>query len=194
MSSKLDFRALIQPVPSLPEAAQTEILARYKPTETYVCSEPEDFEAFLRQIRPPRVAVVAYAALLGEQRGRKWDRADNMAGMKAAIHKRGSYVVEASSGRRSDKNWPGMRRDGEAMCGRISQGSKSVINARRGAEPYDFSDKHLGIILRVMESRRYSNDDERIEAIRRQGVRPVPKRTWLWTKLDKLARERGLKD
>jgi len=183
---------LIQPVPSLPEAAQAEILARYKPTETYVCRSAEDFESFLRQIRPPRVVVVAYAALLGEQRGRKLDRADNMAGMKAAIHRRGSYVVEASSGRRSDKNWATMRRNGEAMCGRISRGSKSAVNARRGAESYQHSDKHIAIMLRVVESRRYKNDDERLEAIRRAGVKPMVGRTYLWTKLRQIARDRGL--
>lgn len=193
MAGKPEYRALIQPIAALSERAQRELVAPFEPAETYVCSSADDFEAFLKQIRPPRVALVAYAGLLAEQRGNKLDRVDHLAAMKAGIHRRGGYVLEAASRRRSDKAWPAMKRDGEDLCRRLAQGRRSALNGRRGARPYEFADRHVSRF--VIEMAKDGNDAGRLAKIaaycKRERIE-APGRTWLKTKLNELARSRGL--
>lgn len=192
MVEKPEYRLLIQPVTGLSEATQLELLAHLQPAEHYVCRTAEEFESFIKHLRPPRVVGVAYAGLLGEQRGNKLDRVDNMAGTKAAIHRRGSWVVEAG-GRDSRKQWAAMRKDGCDMCRRLAQGRRSALNGRKGAEPYEFADKHLSRFALIMAKGK--NDKDRaaqIKAYCKTHKIEVPKRTWLWTKLPQLMRERGL--
>lgn len=202
MVEKPEYRALIQPVTGLSEAAQRELLAKFNPAETYVCRTAEDFESFIKHLRPPRVVAVAYAGLLGEQRGNKLDRVDNMAGTKAAIHRRNSYVVEAG-GRDSRKAWAAMRKDGCEMCRRLAQGRRSALNGRKGAEPYEFTDAQLMRFALEMgkqyppkkEKTDPSPDERRLAKIAtycKQIKKETPKRTWLKTKLPALMRERNL--
>jgi hypothetical protein len=189
---KPEFRGFINPVPSLPEAAQREFLAKYGPMETYVIGKDGDHEDFIRQMRPPRVCVVSHVGLLAIQKGKKDDRVDSMAGTKAAIHHKGCSILEASTGRSSLTKWPAMRSEGAKMCGRIAQGAKSALNSRKGAIGYGFTNHALRLMARIMESPRYQNDDMRIAALKEHGIEPVPKRTWLKTKLPLLLRDRGL--
>lgn len=188
-----EYRALIQVVSGLSEAEQREIVAKYQPTETYLCKTPADFEAFLKQMRPPRVAVVAYAGLLGEQHGSKAARVDSMIAMKVGIHKRLGYAVEAATGRQSDKTWEPMKRDGEEMCRRLAQGRQSALNGRRGSQPFEFANKHLSRF--VIEMGKGKNDADRLARIaaycKREKIN-MPKRTWLKAKLPVLASARGL--
>ena len=93
---KPDYRGLVQPVTGLSEAAQRELLAPFEPSEVYVCRTAEDFDNYLKQMRPPRVALVAYAGVLGEQRGNKEARVENMVAMKVAIHNRGATSLRSS--------------------------------------------------------------------------------------------------
>jgi hypothetical protein len=187
-----EYIALIQPVAGLPEVDQRRLVAKFEPTDYFLIGKDGDHDDFLKIMRPPRVALVSHAGLLGEQHGKKLDRADSMAATKAALHKRGSHAVEATTGRTSLKKWAAMRKDGDEMCRRLSQGAKSALNGRRGNAGYTYTDKDMLTMLRIMDSPRYSNDDKRIHAIREHDVRPVPKRTWLLTKLKVQARERGL--
>lgn len=202
MVEKPEYRAVVQPVTGLPEARQLELLARFEPCEYYVCRTADDFESFIKHLRPPRVVAVAYAGLLGEQRGNKLDRVDNMAGMKAAIHRRGCYIVEAG-GRDSRKAWAAMRRDGEEMCRRLAQGRRSALNGRKGAEPYEFTDAQLMRFALEMAKRYPPKKDEndptpddrriaKIAAYCKSQKKETPRRTWLKTKLPALMRERNL--
>ena len=202
MVEKPDFRGLVQPVTGLSEAAQRELLAPYEPSEVYVCRTAEDFDNYLKQMRPPRVALVAYAGLIGEQRGNKLDRVDHMAGMKAAIHRRGCHVVEAG-GRDSRKVWAAMRKDGCEMCRRLAQGRRSALNGRKGAEPYEFTNEQL-VRFALEMSKNYpakkaktdpTPDDRRLAKIaaycKREKIES-PRRSWLKQKLPALMRERNL--
>lgn len=195
MVEKPEYRAIIQPVSGLSEAKQKEMLARFEPAEVYVCRTAGDFDAFARQMRPPRVALVCFSGLLGEQRGKKLDRVDSMVAMKAAIHKRGCHVVEVG-GRDSRKSWAQMKRDGEDMCRRLAQGAKSALNARRGAKRLadQWSDTDIRDMLRVKESRKYPNWRTRLAAMKKLGINPLPGRTTFIEKLEHIARERGLLD
>jgi len=175
MMEKTDFRGVVMLLPGFPENVQREAIAPYSPSEVYVIGRAgTTLEDVVKQQRPPKAVVVQHTALAARQKG--------------------GFLVEASSGLRSDraKDWNIMRKEADQMLRRICQGSKSAGNARRGAVGYTYSDKHILIMLRLMESKRYTNDDMRIEAISRNGVKPVPKRTWLLTRLKPLARERGL--
>ena len=193
MVEKPEYRTLIQPVAGLPEAKQMEMLARFEPAEVYVCHDQADIDAFTRQMRAPRIALVVYAGLLGEQRGSKLDRVDSMTATKAEIHKRGCHIVEAS-GRSSLKSWPAMKRDGEDMCRRLAQGAKSALNGKKGTKPLadDLSDTDLRDLLRVMQSKKYTNHRLRKAAIKRLAVTPVPGRTWLIQILPGVCRARGI--
>lgn len=191
---KTEFLAVLNPVAGLPEARQRELLEKFQPAEWLLLGKEFDWDHAIKIVRPPRVVLVAYAGLLAEPRGNKMARVESMIATKVAIHKRGGYVVEAT-GRRSDKSWAAMKRDGEDMCRRLAQGAKSALNARRGAEPFDFTDKQLARFL--LEMGRHANDDQRLAAIKRYCKAEkiqAPKRTWLKTKLLMLARARGLTD
>lgn len=210
MVEKPDYRGLIQPVTGLSEAAQRELLAPYEPSEVYVCRTAEDFDNYLKQMRPPRVALVAYAGVLGEQRGNKEGRVENLIAMKVAIHKRGCHVVEVSrrddpyAGRRDSRvDWATMKRDGEEMCRRLAQGRRSALNGRKGAEPYEFTNEQL-VRFALEMSKSYpakkaktdpTPDDRRIAKIAaycKQQKKEAPRRSWLKQKLPALMRERNL--
>lgn len=192
---KTEFLALYNPVPGIPADVQAGMLAKFAPTESFLVGKDGTLDDFPKLVRPPRVVLVAYAGLLADQsRGSRDDRSDSMVAMKVAIHKKHSYVVEAG-GRRSDKAWRAMKAAGDEMCRRLAQGAKSALNARRGAEPFEFADKHLSRFL--LEMGRHDNDGQRLAAIKAYCKREkiqAPKRTWLKTKLLILARARGLTD
>ena len=196
MVEKPEYIALIQPVAGLPEAEQRRLCAKFEPSDYFLIGKDGDHDAFLKIMRPPRVALVSHAALLGEQRGRKLDRQDGMAATKAALHKRGSHAVEASTGRTSLKKWAGMRKDGDEMCRRLSQGAKSALNGKRGTKALadDWSNDDIKDMLRVKDSRKYKNWRSRHAAIVKLGIKPVPKRTTFVQKLEHIARDRGLLD
>lgn len=139
MAVEIDYRGVVQPVRAVPEAEQLELIGAYAPSETYDLSREGGHDAVLRQQRPPRAVVVSDAALLGEQRGNKAARFDSFLWFKGELHKRGGFFVEARTGLRSDrpKDWVILRRTAEAACGRLAQGAKSALNAKRGAKPWN---------------------------------------------------------
>lgn len=186
------YFALINPVAGLSEKDQRELVAKFQPKEWYIVGRDGDLCQFAKLMRPARFCVVAYAGLLAEHKGSKDSRVESMIATKVAIHKRKSYILEAS-GRRSDEQWQRMRRDGEEMCRRLAQGRKSALNGRKGAEPYEFLDKHLSRFALIMATGKNDKDRaEQIAAYCKSKKIEMPKRTWLWTKLPTLMRERGL--
>ena len=189
-----EYVALINPVAGLPEQEQRRLLGRFDPAEFFVIGKDGDHEAFIRMMRPPRVALVSHAGLLAEQCGRKLDRQDSMVATKAALHKRGSYAFEGLTGRRSDKAWAAMRRAGDDMCRRLAQGAKSALNGRKGTTPladqYDLT--ALRDLLRIKQSKKYPNWRSRRAAIVRLGIKPIPGRTWFLQHMETICRSRGI--
>lgn len=194
MAETVEYIALIQPVPGLTAADQMAVMDKFRPLDTFLIGRDGDHEAFVKLMRPPRVALVSHVGLLAEQRGKKLDRADSMAATKAAIHKRGRWIVEASTGRRSNKAWAAMRTAGEEMCRRLSQGAKSALNGRKGTTPladeYDLT--ALRDLLRIKTSTKYKNWRQRRAAIVRLAIKPVPGRTWFLQHLENICRRRGI--
>ena len=179
MVEKPEYLALYNPVPPLPVAEQVEMLAKFAPAESFVLGKDGTLDQFIGLVRPPRVVLVAYAALLGDQAGSKSDRCDSMVATKVAVHKRHSYVVEAS-GRRSDRDWPGMRLTGGAMCGRLAQGRKSALNAKRGAKPWLPTPEEKAICREEWFDKRNATIDSAVLAIKRRLKKRAPGRTVLY--------------
>lgn len=184
MVEKPEYLAVINPVPALPEAAQREMLAEFQPQEWFVVGKDGTLDQAVGLVRPPRVVLVAYAALLGEQSGSRDDRYDSMVATKVAIHKRHSYAQEAG-GRRSNKDWRLMRPAGKAMCGRFAQGRKSALNAKRGAKPWIGTKDEKEIIRDewyTVPGKRTT--DDAVKAIKRRLKKRSPGRTVLYREFD----------
>lgn len=193
MSDAPEYIALLNPAPGFPEAEQRKMLERLEPREWFLIGKDGDHDGFLKMIRPPRVVAVAVGAMLAEHRGGKIARVDSMSSIKVAVHKRDSYVVEAS-GRDSRKEWPAMKRDGDEVCRRMAQGAKSPFNGRKGTPKLAdrYSDNDLRDLMRVKESVKYKNWRTRKSAIKKLGIDPLPGRTWFLYQLESIARSRGV--
>ena len=183
MKGKTEYLALINPVPALPEAEQLAMLTRFQPTDTFTVDKDGTYDQFIGLVLPPRVVLVAYPAMLAEQRGNADARRDSMKAAKVAIHKKGCHAQDAD-GRRSDKDWPAMRRHGDAMCGRIGQGRKSALNAKRGAKPWP-PPEVTPQIKAAMKDEWYvipgkRTVDDAVKAIKRKFRKLAPGRTVLY--------------
>lgn len=206
MVEKPEYIALIYPgISGLPESEQREIVARYAPTDYFTIGKDGNHDDYAKMMRAPRVALVSHTGLLGEQRGGVEVRKDSMVATKVAIHNklRCRYIVEASTGRNSNKSWPAMKKDGNEMCRRLAQGRSSAVNGRRGADPYEFTNEQL-LRFALEMKKKYppkknktdpTPDDRRLAKIAaycKQQKKETPRRTWLKSKLPALMRERNL--
>jgi len=190
----VEYRGVIQPLPNLPEPEQRAALKGFKLGELYVLGRDCTQDDIIAQQRGNRVVVAPWAAVLARQKGKKDARFSSLLAFVVELHAKGGHIIEAATGLRSNKpaDWRKMREEAERMLGRIAQGARSATNARRGSIGYEHTDQDIQAMLRIMDSRRYPNDRTRMDAIKRIGVRPVPRRTWLLTKLKLIARDRGL--
>lgn len=194
MVDKPEYVALINPVPGLPAEKQRELCARLEPKIEFVVGKDGEHEQFAKLIRPPRVALVAYAGLLGEQRGSKQERSDSMVATKVAIHNRGSYAAEVG-GRDSRRNWRPMKRDGEEMCRRFAQGAHSPFNGRKGTPPLaeQLTDSNIRDMLRIKADKaKYPNWPARRRAMAKLKIAPLPGRQWFIYQLEAVASARGI--
>lgn len=167
MSEQPEYIALINPVPGIPEAEQRKMLAGFEVAESFVVGKDGTLDQFLSLVRPPRVVLVAYAALLAEQRGDKWSRRDKMVATKETIHDRrhGSYVVQAD-GQRSDKDWRKMAPAGERMCGRLAKGQKSALNGKRGAKPWSPEPEKKRMAREIFRDKRHPTIAAAVAAVK----------------------------
>lgn len=195
MVEKVDYRGLVNPLPGFPEPEQRKLIAKYEPSEIYVIDRDSNHDEIIRQQRPPKAVVVAHTALAARQRGKVLDRYANLLEFKDAIHSRGGHIRDASTGMRSDRRseWEKMRAEARTVLGRIAQGARSALNSRRGTPPLDHSNEQILTMLRIVaDTKRYPNWPARSRAMKRQGIDPLPSRTWVYENLEQIARDRGL--
>ena len=194
MDENIDFRGLVYPLPGILESEQLTLIEKFKPSEIYTVPRNAELLDVIKQQRKPRAVVVSHIVCVAHQKGKVSERFASLLEFKDEIHVREGFILEAKTNRRSNirADWYGMKEDARVMLGRIIMGAKSAINGRRGAIAYDYNDRDLLTMLRIMTPGVYANDDDRIRAIAEYDVKPVPQRTWLLTKLRQLARERGL--
>ncbi len=192
MKEKPDYRGLINPLSGFPELEQREIIAKFNPSDIYVIGRNIDHDAIVKAQRHPKAIVVAHTALAARQRGVKSTRYAYLLEFRDDIHSRGGFILEASTGLRSDRDWPKMREAALPILGRIAQGSRSAINGRRGTPPLSYNREQILTMLRIMADPKYKNWPMRKKALRDHDIDPVPSRTWIYENLNYIARDRGL--
>jgi hypothetical protein len=175
------FRAYVNPVPSLPETMQRAAITTncVKVSEWYVESRTVTREDFVKHLRPGDIAIVAYAACLAANKGKKADRFADMIDGRGEIHAKGAVLLEATTGLRSDKDWRKMKPAALPMLGRMAQGSRSALNGRQGKPPLPYTNAERKTMMRIADSRRYKNWNQRAAAIKAEGIK-VPGRTWFY--------------
>jgi hypothetical protein len=185
-------RAYVNPNASYPESAQRADILKWfgEPAEWYVESARVTRADFIKHLRAGDVAAVASIGCLAKAIGRIDVRMADLFEARGDIHAKGCYAQDAA-GLRTDREWPTVKASSHDFFRRQAQGAKSAANG--AANKFNFSNAEIKTMQRIMESRRYSNDNQRIAAIRREGIKS-PKRTWLRKDLTIIARERGLLD
>lgn len=186
MVDKIDYRGVVNPVPGVSETEQRELVAKYEPSEIYTLGRDAAPDDVIKQTRPPRAVVVSDLALLAEPRGNKAARTDSFVWLKTEIHRKGGFVVEARTGRRSNrpKDWLAMRQDAERMCGRMAQGAKSALNAKRGAKPWIGTKAENEAIREEWYTKPGRTVDDAVKAIKRRLGKRAPGRTVIYREFD----------
>jgi hypothetical protein len=182
---------LINPVPAVSEAEQRALLSdKFQIKEWFVVGKDGELCDLVKLFRPGRLWAVAYAALMGEQAGGKDHRVETMIAMKIAAQKRGSAFIEASR-RRSDKDWRGMKRDGEFMCGAWAKGRKSAANAKKGKKPYVPTAEEKRTAREHWFSTEHATVDDAVAAIKKALGKRAPGRTVLYRMFGSPYKSRG---
>lgn len=182
MVEKTDFRGVINPVKAIPEADQRGMIAKYEPSEVYNLGRASTHDDVIRQQRSPRAVVVSDAALLADQRGNKAARFESFLWFVVELRKRGGWFEEARTGLRSNrpKDWVVLRRTAEAMCGRLAQGAKSALNAKKGAKPYIPTAEEKRVMSEEWYDVRHKTVDAAVAAIKKRLGKRAPGRTKLY--------------
>ena len=180
-------RAYINPLPGYSEAEQRAAILKGGPVdEWYVESRSVKRADFVQHLRAGDQAVVANIGCLAKATGRIDGRLNDLADARGDIHGKGCVIIDAG-GLRSDRDWPGTKAAARTFLLR----ERSIKNA--SARKFNYTNAEIKTMMRIKESRRYKNDNQRLAAIAKEGIK-APKRTWFVEKLPVIARERGLVD
>lgn len=180
-------RAYINPLPGYPEAAQrAAILAKFeKIDEWYIESNRTTRTDFIKHLRSGDEAVVAKMACLAMARGKIDARLADLADARGDIHAKGCLIVD-TEGLRSDKGWP----TAKIAARQFMLHERNIKNG--SAKKYNLTDAQIKTIIRVCESKRYTNDRQRLTVLKKEGIKIG--RTYMLERIPQIARERGLTD
>jgi hypothetical protein len=187
MENSPHIRAYLNPQPALSEAEQKALVAPFQPAAIYTESRNEPREAFIGSLRNGNAALVPELFVLAKATGRKDGRFSDLMIAKDEIHDAGAFILEASTGHRSDNRaqWPKMRQRAKEMLG------GAVKAGKVGRQPHGYTPDELSAMRAIKDSRHFKNWPERLDAIILRGIKP-PGRTWFYDKLpsftDQLAR------
>jgi len=186
-ATKPTRRAYVNPLPGYGEAEQRADIHKFfdKIDEWYVESRDIHRQHFIDHLRPGDTAVVARMGCLAKATGRIDSRMADLFEARGDIHAKGCMVVDAA-GLLSKGDWPAAK----AAARNFLLAQRSIING--SAKRLNFTNIQIRAMLRIQESPRYKNDNERQAAMEKEGIKPVPKRTWRLVKLPIIARERGI--
>ena len=181
------IRAYINPLPGYPEAAQrADILKEYGTVkEWYVESRNITRADFIQHLRAGDQAVVAHLGCLAKAGGRIDSRMADLFEARGDIHAKGCFVTDCANNA-SNQAWGEARKAAKAFL--LAQ--RSVVNGSK--RKISLTNAEIKTILRIQDSRRYKNDNQRKVAIEKEGIKPVPGRTWRLQMLPIIARERGI--
>ena len=187
MENSPHIRAYLNPQPALSEAAQKALVAPFQPSAVYIESRNEPREAFINSLRDGNAALVPELFVLAKATGRKDGRLSDLLTAKDDIHAAGAFILEASTGHRSDNRaqWLKMLHRAKEML------SGAVKSGKVGRQPHGYSPDELTAMRAIKDSRHFKNWNEREDAIILRGIK-APGRTWFYDKLpaftDHLAR------
>lgn len=181
MLKNTHIRAYLNPQPALPEAEQKALIASFSPSAVYTESRNEPREAFITSLRDGNAALVPELFVLAKATGRKDGRLSDLLTAKDEIHEAGAFILEASTGDRSDDRaqWARMRQRAKEMLG------GAVKAGKVGRQPHGYSPDELMAMRAIKDSRHFKNWPERLDAIILRGIKP-PGRTWFYDKLPAL--------
>ena len=181
MSIDTHIRAYLNPQPALSEGAQKGLIAAFSPGAIYTESRNEPREAFITSLRAGNAALVPELFVLAKATGRKDVRFSDLLMAKDEIHEIGAFLLEASSGHRSDDRaqWPKMRQRAKEMLG------GAVKAGKVGKQPHGYTPEELVAMRSIKDSRHFKNWNEREDAIILRGIK-APGRTWFYDRLPSL--------
>lgn len=184
-------RAYINPLPGYGEAAQrADILAKFdKIDEWYVESKRTTRADFIQHLRAGDEAIVAKIGCLARGTGRIDVRMADLLEARGDIHAKGCVVIDAD-GLRSNSGWLAVKEVARQWIGKRAQGSKSALNG--SSRKYSLTDAEVKTVIRICDSKRYTNDRQRLTALKKEGIKIG--RTYMVTDVPRIARERGLLD
>ncbi len=185
MGKTVHRRAYINPLPGYPEAAQrADINAKFpKIDEWYVESRTVTRADFIDHLRKGDEAVVAKMACLATATGRIDKRMNDLAEARGDVRTKCGVVVD-TEGFRSDREWPTAKAAARAFLLRernVKNGSARKIN---------LTDAQVRRVLEVRDSKRYTNDAQRLTALKKEGI--IIGRTTMVQTVPQIARDRGI--
>ena len=188
MAKTVHRRAYINPLPNYPEAAQrADILKTFGDVgEWYIESRSVTRADFIHHLRKDDEAVVARSGCLAKATGRVDSRMADFMDARGDIHAKGCRLICAVTGFGSANEWAAMKADARSFM--LAQ--RSVKNGSK--RKYLLTDAQVKAALRITESKRYVNDNQRLAALKKEGI--VFGRTFMVTTLPQIARDRGLLD
>ena len=178
-------RAYINPLPGYSEAEQrAAILAKFDNIgEWYVESPKVGRDDFIQHLRAGDEAVVAHIGCLAMAAGKINARMTDLAEARGDVHAKGCVVVDAG-GLRSNRDWPKVKDAVRAFL----LVERNVKNG--SARKYNLTDAQVKRVLEVRDSKRYTNDNQRLAALKKEGIEIG--RTFMVTMVPIMARDRGI--
>ena len=182
---KSSRRAYINPLPGYPEKAQrADIEAKFgKIDEWYVESVNVKRADFIKHLRAGDEAIVAKMACLAKATGRIDARINDLNETRGDIHAK-CCTIEDTDGWLSNSAWPAAKAAARAFLLR----ERNIKNA--SARKRNLTDAQVRRVLEVCDSKRYTNDAQRLAALKKEGIELG--RTYMVTDVPRIARERGI--
>ena len=186
MAKTVHRRAYINPLPGYPEAAQrADILKAFGTIgEWYVESRNVTRSDFIHHLRKGDEAIVARSGCLAKAAGRIDSRMADFMDARGDIHAKCCVLICAVTGFGSANEWAAMKADARSFM--LAQ--RSVKNGSK--RQHKLTDAQVRRVLEICDSKRYSNDNQRLTALKKEGIEIG--RTFMVTKVPVIARERGI--
>ena len=186
MAQTVHRRAYINPLPGYSEAAQrADILKAFGTIgEWYIESRNVTRTDFIHHLRKGDEAIVARSGCLSKAAGRIDSRMADFMDARGDIHAKGCVLVCAVTGFGSANEWAAMKADARSFM--LAQ--RSIKNG--SARQHKLTDAQVKRVLEIRDSKRYSNDNQRLTALKKEGIEIG--RTYMVTTVPVIARERGI--
>lgn len=174
-------RAYINPLPGYPEAAQRADILKSGPIdEWYIESQRVTRADFIKHLRPGDRAVVANFACLAKAHGRIDRRVADLLEAAGDIRGKGCILLAQN----------------DLWVSKVSVAAARACllrerNVKNGsARKINLTDAQLKRVLEICDSKRYKNDNQRLTALKKEGI--IIGRTYMVTTAPQEARQRGI--